>query len=655
MRIFKLKKINLKIAILVGLVEITAMSTLFFIVNRHLSRILEVKAINDMDVIAKDRALLIETYISGCCDFIDGYSKIPSVRDVLINKGNPEEKDKLHELTLAYASSHDYIEGLYIAEWDTNILEHTNPDSISMTFREKEKAKSLEESIKGMRRSFCTGIIQSPVTKKMVIPVYSPIYNSKGRAICFAGAAFYTGGLAKKLSQLSDKDISYSLINLMTNEYIFSDNPILVGKECTKESLLSMIQSFKDGKGKDKTLTCKSKNVVSAAYYMPDKNWFFVVEDTNENAFDTLWTVRKILAAVCIFITAIMILVCAISVDHQMKPIKVINGQLENFKAGDYSQSELLDKYTGREDELGAIAHAVKELQAVLENQYQIFYETLEAQTVGTIVTSAEDNTVVMVNKTALKLLGIDPAKRSSVTIDDIKARFSEDERQKIAKARELVELSSEEIVYQTSLKHDDGQDIHLLGHAKTINLSSGDKVIIFSFIDITAQKNLEENLLILSETDSLTAISNRRSGEYKIRSAISDGKHGMFCLFDVNKFKFINDNYGHKAGDKVLVEIANCMKKTFRDSDILIRIGGDEFVVFAPDANDKNIATNILNRLIKNIEKIEIPELDGHKITISLGAVMVEAQESFEQMYTKADSVMYECKARGDNAYKFY
>lgn len=128
-----------------------------------------------------------------------------------------------------------------------------------------------------------------------------------------------------------------------------------------------------------------------------------------------------------------------------------------------------------------------------------------------------------------------------------------------------------------------------------------------------------------------------------------------MFCLFDANKFKYVNDTFGHSAGDKVLIEIANCMKKTFRTTDILIRLGGDEFVVFAPEIKNQSTGKLILERFMKNIEKIDIPELHEHKISISLGAVIIDNNETFEQMYTKADSLMYDCKKQGGNAFKFY
>ena len=173
--------------------------------------------------------------------------------------------------------------------------------------------------------------------------------------------------------------------------------------------------------------------------------------------------------------------------------------------------------------------------------------------------------------------------------------------------------------------------------------------------MDITDRKKLEDELLIQSETDFLTAICNRRSGEYKTEKIVNEGGHGMFCLFDVDKFKSVNDNYGHAVGDNVLISIAQTMKKTFRSSDVLIRLGGDEFVIFAEGVEDKAIAEMLVKRFISNIESMEVEGLDGHKVSISLGALLVNECISFADMYSRADSLMYDCKAQSGNAYAFY
>lgn len=649
------KKISIKIAVIIGIVELISMTALFCITNYNLTKLLENKAISDIEVIVKDRAQLVETYIKGCCDFIRGYSKAPEVLEALNNDSNPQVLEKLHNLTLKYAADHNEIEGLYTAHWNTYVLDHINPKSIGRTFRNDINSKALENIIKKAGNALCLGVVTAPISKKMVISVYAPVYDGQGNAKGFVGAAFLTGGLSKILNSVSANEIVYSLINAKTSDYIFNNNLELVGEKCSDDRMLDIIKSLRDKNSTTDTISYKSKNAVTTCYFMADRDWVFVVEDANENVFRIISPARKILIVTCLVMTIIMVLTCALNVDYQMKPLREINAKILKLKSSDFTHDGKIEEYCLRHDEFGTIAHAIEELHSVLENQSQLFFEILEAQTVGTLITNAEDNKIILINKMAMKLYGFEGLDKESIRMEDIQALFDEKETEKIHEVRELSKISKEEIVYETTVNRLDGKKLHLLSHAKSARLSNGETIVIFSFINITARKKLEENLLVLSETDSLTSIYNRRSGEYKVKKAVIEGKRGMFCLFDVNKFKHVNDNFGHAAGDQVLVEIAKCMKKSFRTSDILIRLGGDEFVVFAPDIENQQIGTVVLDRLMNNIEKIDIPALKGHKISISLGAVIVTETEEFSHMYTKADSLMYDCKSKGGNAYKFY
>ncbi|MCF0127476.1 MAG: diguanylate cyclase [Pseudobutyrivibrio sp.] len=149
------------------------------------------------------------------------------------------------------------------------------------------------------------------------------------------------------------------------------------------------------------------------------------------------------------------------------------------------------------------------------------------------------------------------------------------------------------------------------------------------------------------SDTDALTGIYNRRGGENQIQLAMDAGKKGMFCLLDIDKFKSINDTFGHDAGDIVLKRVATCMKDTFREKDIVMRLGGDEFVVFVPDVIDRDAAERVIERFFGAIDAISIEEIEDRKIMVSLGATFFlnESGETYHQVYTRADSGTYESK----------
>ena len=171
---------------------------------------------------------------------------------------------------------------------------------------------------------------------------------------------------------------------------------------------------------------------------------------------------------------------------------------------------------------------------------------------------------------------------------------------------------------------------------------------------NINSEKKKSNQLVYLSETDLMTGIRNRGAGEQKIKELISSNHPGIFFLLDADKFKTINDSYGHTVGDKVLIALADCLKESFRDSDVIMRLGGDEFAVFAPGITDKSLAIGIVKRLFHRVEHICIPELSGHKITVSLGIAFKKEDDGldFDSLYHKADICTYESKKATGNAY---
>ena len=172
-------------------------------------------------------------------------------------------------------------------------------------------------------------------------------------------------------------------------------------------------------------------------------------------------------------------------------------------------------------------------------------------------------------------------------------------------------------------------------------------KSVLWMIEPIDKEKREREHLEWLSETDRLTGIMNRGGGEEKIRQIIETGGIGMLAILDADHFKSINDTFGHQVGDEVIIAIANCMKKSFRDVDVVMRLGGDEFSVFLSDMRDKKVAEQALERFIENVRGISIPQITDRKIEVSIGAAFLDQQEikDFESLYKKADSGVYESK----------
>ena len=167
---------------------------------------------------------------------------------------------------------------------------------------------------------------------------------------------------------------------------------------------------------------------------------------------------------------------------------------------------------------------------------------------------------------------------------------------------------------------------------------------------DITERKQMEKKLHNLSITDELTGLYNRRGFfkliEHHLKLAKRQNIKLMLLYADLDNLKEINDTMGHNKGDAVLVETANILKSTYRESDIIARIGGDEFVVFPVGTTEGQVEI-IMERLQKNIDAYNLQEEHGYKLSISVGVSCFDPTSplSADELLAEADKLMYSNK----------
>lgn len=162
-----------------------------------------------------------------------------------------------------------------------------------------------------------------------------------------------------------------------------------------------------------------------------------------------------------------------------------------------------------------------------------------------------------------------------------------------------------------------------------------------------------------ISITDGLTDIFNRRHFNETFPKIINSAKRKdelvCFLMLDIDHFKLYNDNYGHQAGDEVLVKFAKCLKENLkRADDMAFRLGGEEFgIVYNEDSKAK--ALEFANKLRQNIEDLHIPhEYNSASayITVSMGLLCKKASEikNMDEAFKQADDLLYEAKDTGRN-----
>ncbi len=219
-------------------------------------------------------------------------------------------------------------------------------------------------------------------------------------------------------------------------------------------------------------------------------------------------------------------------------------------------------------------------------------------------------------------------------------------------------------------LRTAEGKEYPILKSVLELELD-GEMVLLESFIDISAQKKseaaLEElnqelqevnaKLEVLAQTDRLTGFYNRQAlnRDLKNRFENVDFKHTIsFIMADLDHFKLVNDTYGHDAGDAVLTQFSNRVRTLLRRGDVVCRMGGEEFLLLAPEA-DQEMGPIIAERLRATIEKDPFDLPGGEKLTVtcSLGVCTahgLKAGEPFDEHIKKADLALYRSKETGRN-----
>ena len=180
---------------------------------------------------------------------------------------------------------------------------------------------------------------------------------------------------------------------------------------------------------------------------------------------------------------------------------------------------------------------------------------------------------------------------------------------------------------------------------------------VIYTIEIINEAKKRENHLRYLAQTDMLTGLNNRGSGEQKVKELLQQGQPGALALIDCDRFKSINDTYGHMVGDQVLIALAEAIAKGIHKGDIALRLGGDEFAIYMINITDKESAQEHIKHVFDEVNKIHIPQLYGHPIHISMGVTFFhpETPMKFDHLYQQADKAMYESKRTVGTIATFY
>jgi diguanylate cyclase (GGDEF)-like protein/PAS domain S-box-containing protein len=276
------------------------------------------------------------------------------------------------------------------------------------------------------------------------------------------------------------------------------------------------------------------------------------------------------------------------------------------------------------------------------EEKYRLVVENA-----AEIILVAQDGLLKYVNPMAVKILGYSEEVLTSMPF--VELIHPEDVKKVFEAHMRIMRGEKNQPVHQFRVVPLDGAV--RWADSRAVVISWEGKPATVNFItDITDRKRMEEEILALSITDQLTGLYNRRgflslAGQQLKLS--ERNKSGVLLFFaDLDLLKWINDTLGHEEGDKALIEAATVFRETFRTSDIIARLGGDEYAVLAVNLTEANSKTASA-RLQQLIDIRNNLENRRYRLSISMGCAYYDPEKpcSIDELMARADKLMYEQK----------
>lgn len=279
------------------------------------------------------------------------------------------------------------------------------------------------------------------------------------------------------------------------------------------------------------------------------------------------------------------------------------------------------------------------------EEKYRFLYE--ENSSVHIVISS---NLIIKdVNKQTLRLLGYEI---EEIIEKDITFLVSPQQKEFLKNIIENIFLGISDTDFEVTFISKSNTPVIVLFSPSTIviNDENGDFCVLISGTDISKRKEMEKQIFNFATFDIMTTAYNRRAGLEIISNYMKNAKRNKselsICFIDVDGLKTINDSLGHKEGDLLITRVASIIKEHIRDSDILVRLGGDEFLLCLPECSEEN-AEKIWIKINAQFESENALNINKFKLSASHGIIPFypEFSCSVDELVEKADKKMYEEK----------
>lgn len=384
---------------------VTAVCTLllFLFANSNMMSAMHDTAMNNMNTTLVAKTEIIEQNVGNAEALLASYGKAPVVAELLKDPTDPALVQKAQSFTEQYFAGLDGWEGIYISDWETHVLTHSNQGAVGMTMREGDRLKQLQDALTAAGGVYNTGIMLSPASQQLVLSLYCPVYDSDGKTIIgFVGGAQVAASLKTVLDTVTTEGMDHAsnyMINVAAATHIFDENAELMATEIENPMLLSVIEQINQNPdaliGNLEYTDETGEECLAVYHYIPERQWAVVLSDTQKEIYAKATANKWMLGVLCLVSFLLIFILSLLIVRACTKPLKIVEDSLIQLQNLELTKPEAIKKYIGRKNEAGQIATATDLLYSTLQEIVGTLHECTDSLNSSTGKTNNATKTLI--------------------------------------------------------------------------------------------------------------------------------------------------------------------------------------------------------------------------------------------------------------------
>ena len=356
--------LSTKIMVCILTMQVIVMGAMTLFVGNTITDNTKKSTTNNMETVVEERSRIIENYVQEVEKTLTAYSRAGEIMAVLKNPTDEAAVAAAQAYTEKFSADVGNLEGLYVSEWNTHVLAHTNAAVVGITTREGDSLKALQDAMLAANGVYNTGIIISPASGQQIVSIYRAVLDESGNPVGLVGGGVFTTGLIQILDSLTMQGMEnaqYCMVNVTNGQYIFCEDSEKIAVEAQETYIRELCGKYAGNTENAIGFTEYEENGqsnIATYYYMANRGWLFIVSDSAEEIFATTDTLKQIMTLFVVAALLVLLVVSVVIIRGFMSPLGAIEESIVALQEFNIADNPEIQKHVQRKDELGSIAEA---------------------------------------------------------------------------------------------------------------------------------------------------------------------------------------------------------------------------------------------------------------------------------------------------------